>query len=119
MISNQSSTGPGLHGRPGFVASWRPIHINKPAVRVGGSPFKTFVQAEQACEALVVALLIYRECLLRRSNTVALSNGELGELGISRYAKYRALACLREAGVTWCGSSCCPAIALTPSALRP
>ena len=36
---------------------------------------------------------------LRRSNTVPLSNGELGELGISRYAKYRALAWLREAGV--------------------
>jgi len=48
---------------------------------------------------LAVALLIYRECLLRRSNTVPLSNGALGELGISRYAKYRALACLREAGV--------------------
>ena len=53
VISNQSSTGPGLHGRPGFVASWRPIHINKPAVRVGGSPFKTFAQAEQACEAML------------------------------------------------------------------
>ena len=36
---------------------------------------------------------------MRRSNTVPLSNGELGELGISRYAKYRALAWLREAGV--------------------
>ena len=48
---------------------------------------------------LVVAMLIYRECLLRRSNTVALSNGALRELGISRYAKYRALAWLREAGV--------------------
>jgi hypothetical protein len=48
---------------------------------------------------LVVALLIYRECLLRRCNTVALSNGELRKLGVSRYAKYRALARLREAGV--------------------
>ena len=46
-----------------------------------------------------MALLIYRECLLRRSNTVPLSNGALGELGISRYAKYRALAWLRDAGV--------------------
>jgi hypothetical protein len=44
-------------------------------------------------------MLIYRECLRRRSNTVALSNGELRKLGISRYAKYRALAWLREAGV--------------------
>jgi hypothetical protein len=48
---------------------------------------------------LAVALLIYRECLLRRSNTVALSNGELRRLGVSRHAKYRALARLREAGV--------------------
>jgi hypothetical protein len=47
---------------------------------------------------LAVALLLYRECLLRRSNTVALSNGELRKLGISRYAKYRALAWLRAAG---------------------
>ena len=48
---------------------------------------------------LVVAMLIYRECLRRRSNTVALSNGELRKLGISRYAKYRALAWLCGAGV--------------------
>ena len=48
---------------------------------------------------LVVAMLIYRECLRRRSNTVALSNSELRKLGISRYAKYRALAWLRGAGI--------------------
>ena len=48
---------------------------------------------------LVVAMLIYRECLRRQSNTVALSNGELRKLGISRYAKYRALAWLCGAGV--------------------
>jgi hypothetical protein len=47
---------------------------------------------------LAVAMLIYRECLMRRSNAAALSNGELRKLGISRYAKYRALAWLREAG---------------------
>jgi hypothetical protein len=47
---------------------------------------------------LVLAMLIYRECLMRRSNSVALSNGELRKLGISRYAKYRALAWLRETG---------------------
>ena len=51
VISNESSSGPGLHGRPGFVASWRPIHANKPAIRVGGSPFKTLAEAERACEA--------------------------------------------------------------------
>ena len=29
VISNESSSGPGLRGRPGFAASWRPIHINR------------------------------------------------------------------------------------------
>jgi hypothetical protein len=46
VISNESRDGPGLHGKPGFVASWRPIHINKSAIRVGGSPCKTFAEAE-------------------------------------------------------------------------
>ena len=53
VISNESSSGPGLHGKPGIVASWRPIDINKPAIRVGGSPFKTFTEAEKACEAML------------------------------------------------------------------
>jgi hypothetical protein len=56
VISNESSEGPGLHGKPGFVASWRPIHTNKPAIRVGGSPFKTFAEAETACEAMLAHL---------------------------------------------------------------
>jgi hypothetical protein len=46
----------------------------------------------------VVAMLC-RESLMRRNNTVALSNGDLRKVGISRYAKSRALAWLREAGV--------------------
>jgi hypothetical protein len=50
VISNKSRSDPGLHGRPGFVASWRPIHINKPAIRGGGSPFKTLAEAERGCE---------------------------------------------------------------------
>jgi len=53
VISNESSSGPGLRGRPGFVASWRPIHIHRPAVRVGGSPFKAYAEAEMACEAML------------------------------------------------------------------
>jgi len=53
VISNESSNGPGFHGRPGFVASWRPIDINRPAIRVGGSPFETFAEAEKACEAML------------------------------------------------------------------
>ncbi|MEH2501326.1 MULTISPECIES: hypothetical protein [unclassified Bradyrhizobium] len=56
VISHESTTGPGLHGRPGFVASWRPINLNRPAIKVGGSPFKTFAEAEKACEAMLAHL---------------------------------------------------------------
>ena len=35
MVSHESSCGTELHGQPGFAASWRPIHINRP-IRVGG-----------------------------------------------------------------------------------
>ena len=56
VISNESSGGPGLRGKPGFVASWRPIHINKPAIKVGGSPFKTYAEAESACETMLAYL---------------------------------------------------------------
>jgi hypothetical protein len=56
VISNENSSGPGLHGRPGFVASWRPIDINRPAIRLAGSPFKTFAEAEQACETMLAHL---------------------------------------------------------------
>jgi hypothetical protein len=56
VISNESTRGPGLHGRPGFVASWRPINFNRPAIKIGGSPFKTFAEAENACEAMLAHL---------------------------------------------------------------
>jgi hypothetical protein len=53
VISYESRSGPGLHGHPGFVASWRPIHRNRSAIKVGGSPFKTLGEAEKACEAML------------------------------------------------------------------
>jgi hypothetical protein len=53
VISFASRSGPGFHGNPGFVASWRPIHQNRSAVKVIGSPFKTFPEAEKACEAVL------------------------------------------------------------------
>jgi hypothetical protein len=56
VISNESRSGPGLHGQPGFVASWRPINFKRTAIRVGGSPFKTFAEAENACEAMLAHL---------------------------------------------------------------
>ena len=46
--------GPGFRGRTGFVASWRPIHHQKKsAVKIGGSPFKTLADAEEACEVML------------------------------------------------------------------
>jgi len=57
VISSEHQTGPGLHGRPGFVASWRPLYLNRPAIKVGGSPFKTFADAERACESFLTHLM--------------------------------------------------------------
>ena len=56
VISFQSRSGPGFHGRPGFVASWRPIYQSKCAIRVSGSPFGTLAEAENACTTMLVHL---------------------------------------------------------------
>src|SRR5882757_9355871 len=56
VISFESRSGPGLHGRPGFVASWRPIYQSRCAIKVGGSPFGTLAEAEKACTAMLVHL---------------------------------------------------------------
>lgn len=53
VISYETRSGPGLRGRPGYVASWRPVHENRPAIKVTGSPFKTLTDAEQACETML------------------------------------------------------------------
>jgi hypothetical protein len=58
VISYESSSGPGFHGRAGFMASWRPIHQNRCAIRVGGAPFKTLAEAEEACKAMLEHLAV-------------------------------------------------------------
>jgi len=50
-----------------------------------------------SADQLIVMMLLYQQCLRQRTNKVPLSNIEVGRLGISRYAKYRALASLRKA----------------------
>ena len=57
VITFASPTGPGFHGRPGFLASWRLLHSSTGAVKVIGSPFKTFAEAEDACNAMFRVLL--------------------------------------------------------------
>jgi hypothetical protein len=53
VISHESRGGPGFHGPPGYVASWRSLSRNTGAIRVSGSPFKTFAEAEEACNAML------------------------------------------------------------------
>jgi hypothetical protein len=53
VISFESPTGPGFHGRPGYMASWRPLEPNKGAIRIGGSPFPTLAEAERGCNRFV------------------------------------------------------------------
>ena len=57
VISFESRSGPGFHGRLGFVASWRPIYQNRSAIKLGGSPFKTLAEAEKACTTMLVHLI--------------------------------------------------------------
>lgn len=54
----------------------------------------------RSAEQLAILQLIYRKCLMDRSRTVDLPNGELRVLGISRRTKYRALAWFEEVGVS-------------------
>ncbi|MBR0714913.1 hypothetical protein [Bradyrhizobium liaoningense] len=53
VISFGSRTGPGFHGRSGYMASWRPLYQNKGAIKITGSPFPTLAEAEEACGNLV------------------------------------------------------------------
>jgi hypothetical protein len=53
VISNESLAGPGFHGRPGYLASWRPAYAALGAIKIIGSPFKTFDGAEAACNIML------------------------------------------------------------------
>jgi hypothetical protein len=53
VISHESPAGTGFHGRPGFMATWRPLYKNIFAIRITGAPFKTFADAEEACNTML------------------------------------------------------------------
>jgi hypothetical protein len=53
VITFESQSDSGFHGRTGYLASWRPDHLNRLAIKVIGSPFKTFENAEEACNAML------------------------------------------------------------------
>jgi hypothetical protein len=57
VITFASPSGPGFHGRSGFLASWRPLfNSSVGAVKVVGSPFNTFADAEDACNEILTVL---------------------------------------------------------------
>jgi hypothetical protein len=62
--------------------------------------FKLVFPIVRGKNELAVALYIYRLRIIRRSRTVVIFNtGLLTELAIDRYAKYRALRRLADAGI--------------------
>jgi len=56
VITFASPSSSGFHGRHGFLASWRPLYSNLGAVKVTGSPFNTFADAEAACNTMLTVL---------------------------------------------------------------
>ena len=81
----------------------RQPRINTDTSRHIGCPiwwFKLVFPIVRGKNELAVALYIYRLRTIRHSRTIVVSNERLAaELGIDRYAKYRALRRLTEAGI--------------------
>jgi hypothetical protein len=83
-------------------AARRP-RVNTESARHIGCPlwwFRLIFPVVHGKNELAVALYLYRLRAVRRSRTIVVSNERLlAELGIDRYAKYRALRRLADAGV--------------------
>ena len=53
VISFQTPAGSGFRGRLGYLATWRSAHGKTGAINIGGSPFRTFEEAENACNRML------------------------------------------------------------------
>ncbi|SFI17218.1 hypothetical protein [Bradyrhizobium sp. Gha] len=53
VITYETPAGAGFHGRPGYVASWRLLYRGNGAIRIAGSAFATFAEAEKACDTML------------------------------------------------------------------
>jgi hypothetical protein len=53
VITHETRAGPGFHGRPGYVASWRQLYFGSGAIKIGGSPFETLAESEAACNVML------------------------------------------------------------------
>jgi hypothetical protein len=49
----RAPTAPAFAGAAGYVASWRRAIGGSGAFKIGGSPIKMLVEAEQACNAIL------------------------------------------------------------------
>jgi hypothetical protein len=76
------------------VSASRDGHIGCPL-----SWFRLVFPVVRGKNELAVALWLYRLRSVRHSRTITVSNGPLAEFGIDRFAKYRALRRLAEAGL--------------------
>ncbi len=52
----ESLSGPGFRSTSGYVASWRPLYQGHGAIKIVGSPFKSFDEAKAACDAMLNCL---------------------------------------------------------------
>jgi hypothetical protein len=73
VITFASPDGPGFHGRRGFLATWRPLYSRTGAVKVTGSPFSTFAEAEAACNVMLGVLEQASRGAARANNAAPLS----------------------------------------------
>jgi hypothetical protein len=71
VITFASPTGPGFHGRRGFFASWRSLFSRTGAIKIIGSPFETFAEAEAACDTMLGVLEGTRAASPARANDAA------------------------------------------------
>jgi hypothetical protein len=48
---------PAFTDAPGYLASWRPVYAGVGAIKIIGSAFNTFDEAEAACNAMLKNLM--------------------------------------------------------------
>jgi hypothetical protein len=53
VVTYETPAGAGFHGRAGYVASWRRLYQGNGAIKIGGSAFATFADAEKACNTML------------------------------------------------------------------
>ena len=53
----ESLSGPGFRRTAGYVASWCPLYQGRGPIKITGSPFRSFEEAEAVCDAMLKNLV--------------------------------------------------------------